>query len=149
VQDRIVGYWEAWNFASTCNGVDFQNLPVGSLTHLNIAFGYITPNTFDITLMPGIPDIVIKELTKFKTVNPNLKIIISLGGWSFSDNGTDTQQVWAQAMSTPSTRSLFMAKLIQFMDYYGLDGVDFDWECKHPLSLPVESGALVLTHQFF
>jgi GH18 family chitinase len=62
-----------------------KNLPVSSLTHLHIAFGYIAPNTFDISMMDGVPDSVIDKITQLKDTNPAINMVISLGGWSFSD----------------------------------------------------------------
>ncbi|ROV95386.1 hypothetical protein VSDG_06041 [Cytospora chrysosperma] len=47
------------------------NLTVSSLTHLHIAFGYIAPNTFDISTMDGgVPDSVIDRITQLKDTNP-------------------------------------------------------------------------------
>ncbi|KAH9224819.1 glycoside hydrolase superfamily [Leptodontidium sp. 2 PMI_412] len=53
---------------------------------------------------------------------------IALGGWTFSDNETDTQPVWGDLSSTPAKRKIFIGQLMKFMDFWGLDGVDLDWE---------------------
>lgn len=128
VQSRIIGYYEAWKYESTCSAVSLKNLPVGSLTHLHIAFGYIAPDTFEISMMDGVPDSVIDKITQLKDTNPAINMVISLGGWSFNDNDTTTQPVFGDMVSSKSKRATFITNLFAFLDHYGLDGVDFDWE---------------------
>ncbi|KAH8895714.1 hypothetical protein GQ53DRAFT_853840 [Thozetella sp. PMI_491] len=128
VQSRIIGYYEGWNYNSGCTAVSIQSIPVGSLTHLNLAFGYITPSTWQITMMPGVPNDVITQISALKSQNPGIKLMMSLGGWSFNDNGTDTQQVYPQMTSTLGNRLAFIGNLLAFLTEYGFDGVDFDWE---------------------
>ncbi len=120
VQSRIIGYYEGWNYNSTCAGVSLQSVPVGSLSHLHLAFGYITPGTFDISMMPGIPDDVITQIAGLKQINPGVKMMISLGGWSFSDNDTDTQPVFGDMVSSVGKQLLFITKLLAFMNHVSL-----------------------------
>ncbi|KAI0445107.1 carbohydrate-binding module family 18 [Xylaria telfairii] len=128
VQSRIIGYYEGWKYNADCSGVSLRNIPVGSLTHLHLAFGYIVPFTHDIVMMPDVPDSVITDFMALKQQNPAIKMIISLGGWTFSDNGTETQAVFGDIVSTFDKRFAFISKLLAFIDQYGFDGVDFDWE---------------------
>lgn len=128
MQSRILGYYEAWKYESSCSAVSLKNLPVGSLTHLHIAFGYIAPDTFEISMMDGVPDSVIDKITQLKDNNPAINMVISLGGWSFSDNDTTTQPVFGDMVSSKANRATFITNLFAFLDHYGLDGVDFDWE---------------------
>ncbi|KAI0818343.1 carbohydrate-binding module family 18 [Xylaria sp. FL0064] len=99
-----------------------------SLTHLHLAFGYITPGSYDIVMMPGVPDSVITDIMALKKQNPGIKMIISLGGWSFSDNGTNTQSVFGDVVGDAANRFTFIIKLLAFLYQHGFDGVDFDWE---------------------
>lgn len=145
MQERIIGYYEGWNYNSGCTGVLLQNIPVGSLTHLNLAFLFITPGTFDIAMMPGVPQEVITKIMDLKKQNPFVKIMASIGGWSFNDNGTDTQPVFGQMVGNPAIRLGFIAKLFAFLYQYGFDGVDIDWECK-PIEILVLSGG-ALAHR--
>lgn len=108
--------------------MSLKNLPVGSLTHLHIAFGYIAPDTFDISMMDGVPDSVIDKITQLKDNNPAINMAISLGGWSFSDNDTTTQPVFGDMVSSKANLVTFITNLFAFLDHYGFDGVDFDWE---------------------
>ncbi|KAM0384982.1 hypothetical protein ACHAQC_011832 [Fusarium culmorum] len=101
-------------------------IPVDQLTHLNIAFGYIDKE-FRITNMDGIAADLYKNVGNLKAKNPDLKIIIALGGWTFSDPGP-WQDVFPSLASTSSNRATFIKNLLGFLDEYGYDGVDFDWE---------------------
>lgn len=101
-------------------------IPVHMLTHLNVAFGYIT-HDFEITNMDGVPAEIYKNVGNVKLKNPGIKILISLGGWAFNDPGT-WQSVFPDLASTASNRATFIDNLLGFLSEYGYDGVDFDWQ---------------------
>ena len=129
VQSRIIGYYESWASARSCSGMTFADIPVESLTHLNFAFGYISPSSFDIVPMESLDPALFSDLTALKSRNRNLKATISLGGWTFNDNGTSTQPVYGDMVSTPANRQKFISNLFIFLRKYAFDGVDFDWVC--------------------
>lgn len=52
---------------------------------------------------------------------------ISVGGWSFTDPGA-TRTAFSDMASSSTNRQTFINGLIKFMDTYGFDGVDLDWE---------------------
>ena len=85
-QKRIVGYWEAWNTQHACGTMSPGEIPVNLLTHLNVAFGYIN-SAFQVTNMDGLSTDIYKNVGNVKSRNPSLKLIIALGGWSFTDPG--------------------------------------------------------------
>ncbi|KAF5852879.1 hypothetical protein GGP41_008338 [Bipolaris sorokiniana] len=78
--------------------------------------------------MPKTSAKIFSEITAVKQKAPGLKIWISLGGWTFSDNDTDTQSVWGDIARTQANRNKFTVNLYKFMKTYGFDGVDIDWE---------------------
>ncbi|KAH8588883.1 hypothetical protein B0O99DRAFT_664813 [Bisporella sp. PMI_857] len=128
VQSLIIGYYEAWNHEKNCIGMRWEDIPVNSLTHLNFAFGYITPGTFEITGMDDLSPDLFSDLTKLKSKNTALKTMVALGGWTFNDNNTATQPVFSDMVSSEENRSKFIDNLFSFLRNYGFDGVDFDWE---------------------
>ncbi|TFK66092.1 hypothetical protein BDN72DRAFT_162975 [Pluteus cervinus] len=128
VQSRIIGYYEAWQYGRSCSGLTMQDLPVESLTHLNFAFAFIKPGTYDIVPMDDLSADLFQKFTELKARNRALKTIISLGGWTFNDNGTETQPVFGDMVSSQEKRRSFIDKLFIFLQHYGFDGVDFDWE---------------------
>jgi chitinase len=63
-----------------------SQIPVEGLTHLNFAFAYIVPGSYDIVVMPGVGTNLLQQVTDQKKANPDLKVYVSIGGWSFNDN---------------------------------------------------------------
>lgn len=125
-QKRIIGYWEAWNTQNHCGAMSIGDIPVSKLTHLNVAFGYIDPD-FQITNMDGVSSDIYRNIGNVKSRNPDIKILIALGGWTFSDPGP-SQSIFPTLVSNAANRAIFIANLLRFLSEYGYDGVDFDWE---------------------
>jgi chitinase len=129
VQNIVIGYFESWNLITpTCANVDLSFIRTDSLTHLNVAFGYIQPDTYTIYPIPGTGIEQFQQLTNLKQSAPGLQIWLSLGGWTYSDNGTDTQPVFGDLASSVEKRRSFIESLVSFMTEWGFDGVDIDWE---------------------
>lgn len=119
---KVVGYYAAWAAYSKYLPT---NIDATKLTHINYAFANIS-NDLKITL--GYPDIDennIKLLNSLKTKNPNLKTLISVGGWSWSSKFSDV------ALSDAS-RTAFADSCVSFIKKYGFNGIDLDWE--YPVS---------------
>lgn len=106
---------------------NFKDIPVGGLTHLHFAFGYITPGDFNVAPMDGLQSSLFSDLTDLKQKNNGLKTIVALGGWTFTDSGTATQPVFSNIVSSASNRAKFITNLLSFLREYAFDGVDFDW----------------------
>jgi chitinase len=77
--------------------------------------------------MAKVSDLTFSQITNLKQKAPGLKIWISLGGWTFSDNDTETQSVWGDIARDPSNRTKFTINLYKFMKTWGFDGADLDW----------------------
>ncbi|KAM7215378.1 hypothetical protein V8F06_009239 [Rhypophila decipiens] len=126
---RVIGYYEAWNARSACHRTSPSDLPLAALTHLNYAFAYLDPTSFKVTTMDAATPIsLFNDLSNLKSTNPALKIFVSIGGWTFSDNDTYTQPIFGNIARSGSNRQLFADGLVAFLTYYGFDGVDLDWE---------------------
>jgi chitinase len=100
------------------------------MTHVNFAFAYFHPVTFEV--VPMSPDDVplYTRFTGLKDRKPSLQTWIALGGWAFNDpgNSPDTRFAFSTMASSLSSRQTFIRSLVQFMDTYNFDGVDIDWE---------------------
>ena len=64
----------------------------------------------------------------YKEINPELKIVIAIGGWNFPS------AYFSEMASTPEYRAAWIKKAKKFIDQYDLDGIDLDWEfpCSSP-----------------
>ncbi|CAM2884401.1 glycosyl hydrolase family 18 protein [Paenibacillus sediminis] len=67
----------------------------------------------------------INQLNKLKTINPNLKTIISVGGWTWSNRFSDVA-------ASQTTRETFANSAVDFLRKFKFDGIDLDWE--YPVS---------------
>jgi len=96
------------------------NIAANKLTHINYAFVNVKDSmawlTHEITDTANF-----RYLVSLKKINPNLKILISIGGWGWSENFSD-------AVLTPSSRKKFAKSSVDIMHLHLLDGVDIDWE---------------------
>lgn len=106
--------------------MDFDQIPVGALTHLYFSFAYITPGEYNIAPMDDLDRDLFDKFNAVKRKNSGLKTVVALGGWTFNDPGP-TQKVFSDMVSTATNRATFIENLFSFMRQYAFDGVDFDW----------------------
>lgn len=86
------------------------------LTHINIAFGGI--DSKGLLSTEGLRHL--ERLQLFRTWNPEIKIVLSVGGW-----GADG---FSQMARTEEGRKRFARSCAEFMEEKTLDGIDIDWE---------------------
>ncbi|KAA1086161.1 Endochitinase 1 [Puccinia graminis f. sp. tritici] len=116
-------------------------VPVESVTHVFYAFANVRPESGEVYLTDSWADEQIhwadrgdswndsgnnlygcfNQFRQLKQKNRHLKLIISIGGWSYSAN-------FAPATSSPEKRQKFVDSAIAIVENYGLDGLDLDWE---------------------
>jgi chitinase len=87
------------------------------LTHINYAFAHVT-NSFDGVRIDN--EDRLREIVKLKERAPDLKILLSIGGWGsgrFSEMAADE-----------SNRASFARDCKRVVEQFGLDGIDLDWE---------------------
>lgn len=117
----VVGYYAAWASAS---GFAPDRLPAEQLTHVNYAFAEIS-NGKAVLTSPDQDRKNLQGLTALRKRNPDLKIVLSLGGWDGSGGFSD-------AASTPQRRETFAQSCLDLLLAHDLDGIDLDWE--YPVS---------------
>ncbi len=104
---------------------DFNTIDVSGITHINYAFANIFNGEviFDTTKIDGksLTPKDIEALNNLKTGYPELKVLVSVGGWSWSNGFSD-------AALTAESRLKFAKSCAVFVKNHHLDGIDLDWE---------------------
>jgi chitinase len=106
-----------------------EEIDVEKLTHINYAFVDVKEGKAFLSNLKT-DSTNFRNLNLLKKRNPDLKILISLGGWTWSENFSD-------AVLTDSLRQVFAKSSVDIIREYDLDGVDIDWE--YP-GIPGEEG---------
>lgn len=147
---NIISYYALWAASETGRNFKPSDVDVSQLTHINLAFSDLCwmgfgsgaaacqnasiplqqDYVFDGEMIVGDPtaDVALfSQWAAIRDANPHLKLMISVGGWSWSNH-------FSNMASTEETRRAFANSVVDFLRAYKLDGVDIDWE------YPVEGG---------
>lgn len=139
---RNVMYYGDWSIWGGQGNFYPKDIPADQLTHLNFAFvDFDAQGVLKFTdkdAATGHPlgnagvtygDVnggILNAFQVLKSENPNLKIGVSLGGWSKSGD-------FSVIAANPSVRANFVKNVMAFIKYTNMDFVDIDWE--YPASL--------------
>lgn len=116
------------NISSSRQIALLRSVSVDALTHVNYAFAFLDAATYHITPMDsGTTADLFTETTNLKQLKPGLEVWLSLGGWTFSDNGTSTQPLLSDIARDSSKRTAWANHVVSFLNTYGFDGIDIDW----------------------
>ena len=136
-QKRNVMYYGDWSIWGGQGNFYPKDIPADQLTHLNFAFldfdanGNLQFTDKDAAVGAPVGEEgvqwgganagILSAFQELRAKNPNLKIGISVGGWSKSG---DFSEVAANA----SARANFVKNMVKFVEYTNMDFVDLDWE---------------------
>lgn len=81
------------------------------------------------------------KLKALKQANPNLKILLSVGGWTWSNRFSDVA-------ADSTARQNFANSAVNILRTYGFDGIDIDWEYPVSGGLPDNSSRPADKHNF-
>ena len=139
---RNVMYYGDWSIWGGQGNFYPKDIPADQLTHLNFAFvDFDAQGVLKFTdkdAATGHPlgnagvtygDVnggILNAFQVLKSENHNLKIGVSLGGWSKSGD-------FSVIAANPSIRANFVKNVMAFIKYTNMDFVDIDWE--YPASL--------------
>lgn len=96
-------------------GWEENDIKISKLDYINYAFALVSNGK-----IKGDHLKKLDLLNKLKIKNPNLKTVISIGGW-----GADG---FSDAALTEESRTIFVNSTIEFMKSNNFDGIDLDWE---------------------
>ncbi|PYI36129.1 hypothetical protein BP00DRAFT_432538 [Aspergillus indologenus CBS 114.80] len=129
LNNKVIGYYESWMARKSCHKVTPTDLPLDALTHINFAFAYIDPDSYQIVTMDSdTPSSLFQDTTNVKSIKSDIEVFVSVGGWTFSDNNTATQPVYGEIAADATKRQTFADNVVHFLKQYGFDGLDIDWE---------------------
>ncbi|MCT7352405.1 glycosyl hydrolase family 18 protein [Streptomyces sp. 15-116A] len=162
-QRRVIGYFTGWRTGKDGKPAYLaSDIPWDKITHINYAFAHVdkgnklsvgpdgATNAATGMTWPGVagaemdPALPYKGhfnlLSKFKKQHPDVKTLISVGGWAetggyFDADGTRVNSGGFYSMATNADGSVnqagidtFATSAVDFIRKYGFNGVDIDYE---------------------
>ncbi|GFH42641.1 chitinase [Lactococcus hodotermopsidis] len=133
---RNVMYYGDWSIEETQGHFLPKDIPADKLTHLNFAFldfdvdgslkwtddfAALDIETSESIATGAANAGLLNALQDLRLKNPNLKLGVSVGGWTKSGD-------FALNAQDPAKRAKLVANLIKFVRYNELDFLDIDWE---------------------
>ena len=110
---KVIAYIAGWR------DIDLEEIQAEQLTHINYAFANIEYGK--VVLGHTGDSLNFYKLNLLKQQYPHLKVLISVGGWGWSDHFSDVAL-------TENSRQKFAQSAVDFMIRHQLDGLDIDWE---------------------
>lgn len=130
---KVIGYLPG-------RSVDTASIVFENLTHINFSFAVPAKNGGGLDALRNSDKLI--GLVK-KAHKNNVKVFISIGGWSIGDGGGDDSRFHRLAANVDE-RNIFVSKTMQLVRQYNLDGVDVDWEYPDIENRSAEDNVLLM-----
>ncbi|XP_055527954.1 probable chitinase 2 [Wyeomyia smithii] len=124
--DKVVCYFGSWATYRVSNGkFDVENINPSLCTHIIYCFVGLDYTSYTVKHLDSYADISLKGFTRFmalKKTNPNVKLLLAIGGWN------DGSVAYSKMAASSTYRSTFIQSVVSLLKTYGFDGLDVDWE---------------------
>jgi len=108
------------NLSGEGDAIKVESIDPNKMTHLIYTHATISNGKVASDVSRTNDATNLKNLQTLKAINPDLKILISIGGNKFSGG-------YAEATGTDDNRELFITSILVFIEKYQLDGVELNW----------------------
>lgn len=132
IEPVIAGYFAEWGIYG--RNYHVSDIPADKITHVIYAFAKISNGEVDLFDSYAAIDKFypgdnwneplrgnFKQLKLLKEKHPHLKTLIAVGGWTLSEP-------FSEIALTEDNRIKFAVSAAKFVEKYGFDGLDIDWE---------------------
>ncbi|XP_059479869.1 probable chitinase 10 [Neocloeon triangulifer] len=122
---KVVCYFTNWAWYRQGNGKYLpSDIDASLCTH--IVYGFAVLDTQSLLVKPhdswaDLDNKFYEKVVAYKA--KGLKVLLAIGGWN--DSAGDK---YSRLVNNPSARARFIDHVIKFIDEYGFDGLDLDWE---------------------
>ena len=130
---KVIGYLPG-------SRVDTATIQFDLLTHINFAFAIPAKDGGGLAALRNTDKL--KALVSKAHAN-GVKVFISVGGWGIGDGGGDDSRFHRLA-ADPEERDYFVAKTMELVRRFDLDGVDVDWEYPDVENRSAEDNVLLM-----
>lgn len=101
------------------DGADLQRYNISQLTHIIYSFLHLDGN--QLSFDSAKDKQALQRLVALKKQYPNLKVMLSLGGWGGCETCSDI-------FNSAENRKAFAQSTLAIVEEYQADGIDLDWE---------------------
>lgn len=112
---------KSYKVIAYCTGTaeNIKQYPINKLTHIIYSFLKLQNDT--LAFRDSTQQNTVQQLVQLKSVYPNLKIMVSIGGWSGCSPCSDL-------FALEEHRKNMAKTTVALFKEYGIDGLDLDWE---------------------
>ncbi|XP_073944065.1 chitinase 10 isoform X2 [Choristoneura fumiferana] len=134
---KVVCYYSNWAWYRTGSGkYTPSDIDPSLCTHIVYAFAVLDADTLVIKPHDTWLDVENKFYEKVVSLkNRGVRVLIGLGGWN--DSAGDK---YSRLVNNPSARKKFVIHAVDFIDQFGFDGLDLDWEYPKCWQVECEKG---------
>ncbi|CAL4061014.1 unnamed protein product, partial [Meganyctiphanes norvegica] len=130
----IVCYYSNWAYWRSGTGkYTVDDIDLNLCTHLMYSFAVLDGTTYKMKAHDAWLDLEdggglgnYKKFTALKQKKAGIKTLLALGGWNDSLEGNGNK--YSVLVASASKRQSFITHAITFLQTYGFDGLDLDWE---------------------